>query len=179
MRKHNPGWFRRKAADARRGQYILRRTKMKVIVADTYEEGAKIKSGIRIVMIVLMSAIQVLLCYFFNEGIDVQLFQLGNQWLYFIKALNGTAILLMVSGMIHSKLLSHIGRHSKELMILHHPPFFFISSLSLLLSKLFSPNIFGALIITAATTLFCLAIDQIMGRFRPYRFSMGKKKLNN
>lgn len=139
----------------------------------------KIKSGIRIVMIVLMSAIQVLLCYFFNEGIDVQLFQLGNQWLYFIKALNGTAILLMVSGMIHSKLLSHIGRHSKELMILHHPPFFFISSLSLLLSKLFSPNIFGALIITAATTLFCLAIDQIMGRFRPYRFSMGKKKLNN
>lgn len=39
---------------------------------------------------------------------------------------------------------------------------------SLLLSKLFSPNIFGALIITAATTLFCLAIDQIMGRFRLY-----------
>lgn len=139
----------------------------------------KLKTIIRIAMIVLMSAVQLLLCLICNDGIDVQVYNLGNQWLYYIKALNGTAAVLIICGMIHSKALSYIGRHSKELMILHHPPFFFISTLSLLLSKLFSPNIFGALIITAATTLFCLAIDQIMGRFRPYRFSMGKKKLNN
>ena len=134
-------------------------------------------TGIRISMIALMLVVQILLCHIYNERIDVHVYILGNQWLYFIKALNGTALILVISQMIHSKVLTYIGSRTKELMILHYPPFYYIAALSYLLERFFNPNIIGAAIITVVTTVCCLATDQLMGRIKLYRIVMGEKKI--
>ena len=136
---------------------------------------AKWNLWIKIVVLVGAVIIQLVLCYFWNEGIDVQLFILGNPILYFVKAVNGSFAVILFSQLIHGSFFTFLGRKTKELMILHYPPFYYTLLLSALLGKLFRPNIFGALIITAVTIAACLFIDWLLSRFKIWRFMMGKK----
>ena len=118
--------------------------------------------------------LQVVMCSFWNESIDVQVFRLGTQWLYFPKAIVGTILVLLFSQMIHLKWIEYIGNRTKELMILHYPPFYWTAVMSFVLGKIFEPNIIGGLIILVVTVFGCIVIDKIMSRFKIWRFSMGK-----
>ena len=129
---------------------------------------------VRVIMLIMLLAVQVVMCYFKNEIIDVHVFRLGTQWLYFPKAIVGSLAVLMLSQMIHFKCLIVIGRKTKELMILHHQPFYWTLVLSFVLGKVFQPNIIGGLIITVAPIVGCLVIDWIMCRFKIWNYVMGK-----
>jgi len=139
----------------------------------------RLKLFFRLILITCLSGIQIFLCLKWNESIDVQLFQLGNPLLYFVKAINGSLVVLLLSQVIHSKLLVYIGKKTKELMILHYPPFFYTLIISCLLDKMFSPNIIGLLIIFVVTISCCLFIDWLMCRFRFWDVMMGKNYRGN
>ena len=128
----------------------------------------------RIIVIFVLLLIQAAVCLTWNERIDVQLFSLANPWIYFVKSLNGTYIILLIAQLIHSKLLTFLGTKTKELMILHYPPFYYTVVLRILLGKIFSPNIAGAIIITVITISCCLFIDKIMSILRIYNMAMGR-----
>lgn len=128
----------------------------------------------RIIVIFVLLLIQAAVCLTWNEGIDIQLFSLANPWIYFVKSLNGTYIILLTAQPIHSKLLTFLGTKTKELMILHYPPFYYTVVLRILLGKIFSPDIAGAIIITVITIVCCLFIDKIMSRLWIYNISMGR-----
>ena len=133
------------------------------------------KMSVRALIILVAGGVQLVLCVAWDEAIDVQLFNLANPFLYFIKSLNGTFVVLMVTQLIHSKLLVHLGSKTKELMILHYPPFYYTVVLRFVLGKLFEPNLFGALVITAVTIACCLLIDYGLSRFTFWNVVMGKK----
>ena len=127
------------------------------------------------ITIVIMAAIQMALCWWWNEGIDVQLFNLGNPWLYFIKGINGSLLIVFIAQTLHLGVLTKLGQKTKELMILHHPPFYYTMILRTLLGKLFAPNVLGLIIISVVTTVCCLSIDWICSGLRPYEFVMGRR----
>lgn len=129
----------------------------------------------RWITIVVMATIQTALCWRWNEGIDVQVFKLGNPWLYFLKAVNGALLIVLIAQSVHSDVLIKLGRKTKELMILHHPPFYYTMILQTLLGKLFAPNVLGMIIISVVTTICCLSIDWICQGLRPYEFIMGRR----
>lgn len=118
--------------------------------------------------------IQIAICLQWNEEIDVHVFHLANPWLYFVKSLNGTAIIILLAQMIHLKLLVFIGGKTKELMILHYPPFYYTVILRFLLGKVFNPNIVGLVVITVVTIVCCLTIDKMMGRLKIWKIVMGR-----
>ena len=130
-------------------------------------------------VIVFLLALQIWLCVRWNEEIDVQLFILANPWLYFIKAINGTLLTILIAQMIHSKTIAFIGSKTKELMVLHYPPFYYTLVLRTVLGHLFSPNFVGAIIITIITLISCLIIDAIMSKTMIWRIAMGKVRRVN
>lgn len=117
---------------------------------------------------------QIALCSIWNEDIDVHVFKLANPWLYFVKSLNGTFMILILSQGIHSKILSALGGKTKELMILHFPPFYWTNVLKFILNKAFEPNILGLMLISGVTIMGCLFIDRIMSRWKIWKLVMGK-----
>ena len=58
---------------------------------------------------------------------------------------------MLFSQMIHFKWLLYLGSKTKELMILHYPPFYWTVILRFILGKIFEPNIVGGIIITVVT----------------------------
>ena len=84
-------------------------------------------------------------------------------------------MILILSSLIHSKILIFIGNNTKELMILHYPPFYYTVVIRYFLDKLFEPNIVGASIITVVTMTCCLLINHIMKRFKFWNIIMGEK----
>ncbi len=80
----------------------------------------ELKIWIRAFLMAVMFAIQIGLCLRWNGHLDLQVYIIPNPVLYFIKALNGTMIVLMISQIIHSKLVVFLGTKTKELMILHY-----------------------------------------------------------
>lgn len=127
------------------------------------------------IVIAIATAVQVLLCFVWTDSIDVHIFILGNPWLYFIKGINGSLMIILIAQTVHSKLLIKLGQKTKELMILHYPPFFYTLLLGYLLGKLFAPNVLGMIIIWVVTIGCCLFIDWLFSRFKVYRFIMGRE----
>lgn len=132
-------------------------------------------NSVRWKMIVSMIVLQALLCWQWNDVIDVQVFLLGKPWLYFIKGINGSLIVLLIAQSVHSGFLTRLGHKSKELMILHYPPFYYTVILRFLLGKLFTPNYLGLLIISVITIVCCLLVDWMMSRFWAWSYVMGRK----
>ena len=126
--------------------------------------------------IALMFGCQIVLCLLWNEGIDVQLFALGNPWVYFIKGINGSVATILLSQAVHAKWILHLGMNTKELMILHYPPFYYTRVLATLLGKLFPPNALGVVIIAVITIVMCFVINLQFSRTRIWNLIMGKKK---
>ena len=127
-------------------------------------------------VIFVLIILQVILCWKWNECADVHVFIIGNPWLYFIKGINGSVLILLVSKTIHVRLFYQLGRKTKEIMILHYPPFFYTRILGVLLGKVFAPNIIGLIIITIVTIMCCLMIDWICSKTSIWNFVMGKSK---
>ena len=125
----------------------------------------------------IVFCIQLCLCINWNESIDVHVFTLANQWLYFIKSINGCMIILLMSQTIHFTVLMTLGRKTKEIMILHYPPFVWIPVMKFVMGMMFFPNIYCAVIITVATIGGCLFVDLICRRFRIWQFIMGNKMI--
>ena len=144
-------------------------------IKDKIKQWVELKIGIRIIILIVLVCLQAVMCFFCNDSIDVQVFRLGTQWFYFPKAIVGTFAVLLLSQMIHGKWLVYLGNKTKELMILHYPPFYWTVVLRFILGKIFQPNIIGGLIITAVTVVGCVAIDWIMNRFKIWNFVMGNK----
>lgn len=161
------------------GAFRIFPTTFFVIVGYVFKEKIKqalqIKNLYKILLLCILCTIQVILCLVWNEAIDVQVFLLSNPLLYFVKSINGTMMILVLSSLIHSKMLIYIGNNTKELMILHYPPFYYTLVLSYFLDKLFEPNIIGAIIITILTIACCLVINHIMKRFKFWNIIMGEK----
>lgn len=129
----------------------------------------------RTIVIIILICLQTLLCCIENDNIDIHLFFVGNQLLYFPKAIIGSLIILLFSQGIHSRLLTTIGNKTKEIMILHYPPFYWTLILREILGRLFKPNLIGGLTITAVTLTGCVLIDKLFSRFKLWKFVMGKK----
>ena len=143
-------------------------------IKDKFKEFENWKLGLRVIILVILIGLQVATCVLWNDNIDVQVYRLGNQWLYFPKAIIGSLAVLLFSQMINYKWLLYLGSKTKELMILHYPPFYWTVVLRFVLGKIFEPNFFGGIIITAVTVAGCLVIDKLMDRFKIWKFAMGK-----
>ena len=131
------------------------------------------KLGLRVIILVVLIGLQLAMCVLWNDSIDVQVYRLGNQWLYFPKAIIGSLAALLFSQMIHYKWLLYLGGKTKELVILHYPPFYWTVVLRFVLGKIFEPNIIGGLIITVVTVVGCLVVDRIMSRIKIWKIVMG------
>ena len=92
----------------------------------------------------------------------------------FLKSINGSLLIIFISSMIHFKLLADLGEKTKEIMILHYKPFYWTSWARQLFDKLFSPNIFGLVMITIVTIAGCIILDTILKRIKIWRTIMGK-----
>ena len=145
------------------------------LIKEPIKRGSQPNSAKKWITIAIMAAIQIALCWWWNESIDVQLFSLGNPWLYFIKGVNGSLLIVFIAQAVHSSVLIKLGQKTKELMILHHPPFYYTMILRNLLGKLFAPNALGLIIISVVTTVCCLSIDWICQGLKPYEFVMGRR----
>lgn len=128
----------------------------------------------RWIIIALMFVLQGLLCWQWDDGIDVHVFLLGNPWIYFVKGINGSLIVLLIAQSVHSGVLTKLGQKTKELMILHYPPFYYTVTLRFLLGKLFAPNFLGVIIILVVTMACCLVVDWMLSRFRVWNTIMGR-----
>lgn len=126
------------------------------------------------VILMALMVFQIVLCFGWNDAIDVHVFKLANPWLYFVKSLNGTFIVLLISQGIHSKTLSVLGGKTKELMILHYPPFYWTGALKFLLNKIFEPNILGLVIISSITMIGCVLTDRVMSKWNVWKRIIGK-----
>lgn len=72
------------------------------------------KIWIRIILLTVMVIMQVILCFYWNESIDVQVFRLGTQLIYFPKAIVGALAVLLFSQIIHSQWLVYLGERLKN-----------------------------------------------------------------
>ena len=135
---------------------------------------AKVHGGYRFALLILLWAIQVILCAVRNDPVDLHLYQLGDPALYFIKALNGSLATIVLCQFIHSKVLAYVGKKSKEIMILHYPPFMFAKTIGdFLTAQFFEPCFGGFVIITFASVIACLAIDFVFCRLTLWKIMMG------
>lgn len=123
----------------------------------------------------VLSSIQLILCLIWNEFVDLQVYILGNPLLYFVKSLNGSLLILLLSQGVRLKLLTSLGRRTKELMILHHPPFYYTAVISNVLNRFFSPNLLGLIIIFMITVSFCCLIDEFLREFKIWQIMMGRE----
>lgn len=129
----------------------------------------------RMGIVFLLICLQLLMCNKAHELIDIHVFVLGNPWLYYPKSIIGAVAILLLSQSIHSKILLFIGKKTKEVMILHFPPYWTLL-LTTLLSQICPIYNVGLYIITITiiTIAMCLVIDTLMSRFTLWRFAFGK-----
>lgn len=87
----------------------------------------------RWIAVAIIVTVQILFCWIWNDSIDVQVFRLGTPWLYFVKGINGSLLVILLAQALHTKWLLSFGKKTKELMILHYPPFYYTRVLGFLL----------------------------------------------
>lgn len=80
----------------------------------------------------------------------------------------------MISQLMHSKLLIFLWNKTKELMILHYPPFYYTVVLRYIIGKSFKPNIIGAIIITVITIVCCLSNRYVYEQIKNMEICNGK-----
>lgn len=114
-------------------------------------------------------------CKYYNNKVDLHLFIIENPILYVFKAILGCLIVIIISTFFKTGLFVFLGRKTKQIMILHYPPFYYTYFLASILNKLFSPNLLGLIIITVITIVCCLLIDAIMRKTKIWHFLMGIK----
>ncbi|MBR4781312.1 MAG: acyltransferase family protein [Lachnospiraceae bacterium] len=144
------------------------------IIKDKIVAGNTITWQKKIIMVFILIVLHAFMCIVWDETIDVHLFYLGTSWIYFFKAITGIFIILIVSQLIHSKLLVYLGKNTKELMILHYPPFYWIAALRDFLNLFFKPNIFGGMIIMVLTIIGCTLINWELSKLKLWKLMMGK-----
>ena len=143
------------------------------LIKNWIEEVANLRILYKWLILSASIVFQIALCLIWKQSVDVQIYILGNPTVYFVKAINGSITLIIFSQLIHSKIVIALGHKTKEIMILHYPPFYWAQILGKLFVLVFVPNIIGALLITLLSILGCLLIDSIMGHLRIWKYAMG------
>lgn len=123
--------------------------------------------------VILLLTFRLNLNYISINNVDMASRNYGNIFLYFVDALAGSFILLVLSiGLSHIKLvnmLSFPGKNTMQIFIFHKPIVIFLSTL---LEGTVLYNSIGGYITSIITFVICILLTILANRFIPFLFGM-------